>query len=72
MKDISLEELSKRYPDVKKDVDEVTFETAPKPPSPPDGGKSKPLLRVVRDIILGLTVTFFGFWMIYLFPWLIP
>jgi len=72
MKDISLEELSNRYPEVKKDVDQVTFETAQQPPSPPSGGKNRPLLSVIRDITIGLFVAFVSVWMIHLAPGLIP
>ena len=72
MKDISLEELSERYPDVKKDVDQVTFETAPKPPSSPSGEKNRPILSVIRDITIGLFVAVVSVWMIHLAPGLIP
>lgn len=72
MEDISLEELSKRHPGVEEDVNQVIFETSPKPSTPPSGGKKRPLLSVVRDITLGMFVVFTSLWFIHYFPMLFP
>jgi len=59
---ISLEELSQRHPDVEKDVNQISVEVAPPPTPQPSGGSGSgrkgPILRIIRDTLIGLFVGF--------------
>lgn len=55
-KDITLDTLSERHPEVEKEVNKVTVDFEVPSATPPDGGRGRSVAKIVRDVIIGIVV----------------